>query len=56
MSMIINCPSCNFEIDMNDHGDVFYNDSELEIDCDNCQAEFYVEPVVEITFILGDLR
>lgn len=55
MSMLISCPKCSQMIDMNDHGDVFYNDDELNVECTNCQAEFYVEPVVAISFVVGDI-
>lgn len=53
MSMKINCPRCNSEIDMNDHGDVFYNDDEITVDCSVCDSEFFVEPVVTFNFVIG---
>lgn len=53
MSMKINCPGCDSEIDMNDHGDVFYNDDEITVDCSVCGSEFFVEPVVTFNFIVG---
>jgi len=53
MSMKINCPRCNSEIDMNDHGDVFYNDDEITVDCSVCDSEFFVEPVVTFNFVVG---
>lgn len=55
MSMIISCPKCRQKIDMNNYGDVFYNDDELNVDCTNCQAEFYVEAIVAISFVVGDI-
>lgn len=50
MSMKINCPKCGFEIDMNDHGDTWYDSTGIEIDCDNCDVTLEVEPSVKITF------
>lgn len=50
MSMIINCPNCGHETDMSGVQDVYYDDDNVEIDCDECQSILIAQPNVKISF------
>ncbi|WP_286707948.1 hypothetical protein [Psychrobacter sp. UBA2514] len=48
--MKFNCPNCGYEIDMHDHADVFYDEDELLVNCDQCKSDLIAVPSVDIKF------